>query len=113
MEHLTRSTQTLIKKSRRNSQRQRKRDRRCPCTKRYIDNRSNKGLHVHPKIRKRAEKEIKDKMFQIFLDEEENMEYKRTDLRKAIEKIEATDHTKHTFKKNEQEHATSASKRPF
>ena len=43
----------------------------------------SKGLYIHSKVRKRAEKEIKDKTFQIFLDEEENTEYKRIDLKKS------------------------------
>ena len=50
----------------------------------------NKGLYIHSKIRKRAEKEIKDKIFQTFLDEEESTEYKRIDLKKAINKVETT-----------------------
>ena len=34
---------------------------------------NNKGLYIHSKVRKSAEKEIKDKIFQMFLEEEENM----------------------------------------
>ena len=39
---------------------------------------NSEGLCIHSKIRKSAEKEIKGRIFQTFLDEEENMEYKRT-----------------------------------
>ena len=47
-------------------------------------------LYIHSKIRKSAEKEIKDKIFQTFLEEKEDREYRRTDLRKAANKVETT-----------------------
>ena len=51
---------------------------------------NNNGIHIHSKIRKSAEKEIKEKIFQASLEEKENMEYKRADLRKAVNEVETT-----------------------
>ena len=50
----------------------------------------NKGLVIHSKLRKSAEKEIKKKIFLAFLEEKENTEPKRKDLKKAINKVETT-----------------------
>ena len=90
MEHLTRSIQTKTKKAEEIAKDKRRETEDVPTPKDIWAIENNKGLYIHSKIRKRTEKEIKDKIFQMFLDEEENMEYKRTDLRKAVNKIETT-----------------------
>ena len=51
---------------------------------------NNEGLCIHSKIRKSAEKEVKNRIFQTYMDEKENNAYKRADLRKAIGKVQTT-----------------------
>ena len=67
-----------------------KRTEKIPTPKNMWTIEDNKGLVIHSKLRKSAEKEIKKKIFLAFLDEKENMESKRKDLKKAINKVETT-----------------------
>ena len=50
-----------------------------------MDNRKQQRTIYTFKIRKSAEKEIKDEIFQTFLEEKEDREYRRADLREAVE----------------------------
>ena len=65
---------------------------------RSIEN--EKGLCIHSKIRKTVEKEIRDEIFPEYIDEKEEDQYKRADLRKTISKVETTNNeTQDNWKK--------------